>query len=167
LKSGNRSRQGSLPDDRREFGEKKRNVRGKSYLDRMSRATKMSPPAASASAPPIFPTTVLKRYGNRTSRNRAGPFQLVHRYGLPDKRLKIVQHSDCYGKRVSSCGDSIELYLSVRDDRIRTVSFLIQGCLNTNAYANTLAGSGGRQKRGRRLADHAGPRNGISGDAAG
>lgn len=54
-------------------------------------------------------------------------------------RLKVVQHPDGYGKRVSSCGDSIELYLSVRDDRIRTVSFLIQGCLNTNACANTLA----------------------------
>ncbi|MBB5347709.1 iron-sulfur cluster assembly scaffold protein [Desulfoprunum benzoelyticum] len=54
-------------------------------------------------------------------------------------RLKIVPHPDGYGKRVSSCGDSIELYLSVRDDRIRAVSFLIQGCLNTNACANTLA----------------------------
>ena len=54
-------------------------------------------------------------------------------------RLKIVPHPDGYGKRVSSCGDSIELYLSVRDDRIRAISFLIQGCLNTNACANTLA----------------------------
>ena len=54
-------------------------------------------------------------------------------------RLKIVPHPDGYGKQVSSCGDSIELYLSVRDDRIRAVSFLIQGCLNTNACANTLA----------------------------
>ncbi|HSO10116.1 MAG TPA: iron-sulfur cluster assembly scaffold protein [Desulfoprunum sp.] len=53
--------------------------------------------------------------------------------------LKIVPHPDGYGKQVSSCGDSIELYLSVRDDRIRAVSFLIQGCLNTNACANTLA----------------------------
>jgi len=54
-------------------------------------------------------------------------------------RLRIVPHPDGYGKQVSDCGDSIELYLTVRDDRIRAVAFLIQGCLNTNACANTLA----------------------------
>ncbi len=54
-------------------------------------------------------------------------------------RLGILQKPDGYGKRVGDCGDTIELYLSVRGDRIQMVTFQIQGCLNTNACANTLA----------------------------
>ena len=54
-------------------------------------------------------------------------------------RLGIVENPDGYGKRIGDCGDTIELYLSVRGDRIQMVSFQIQGCLNTNACANTLA----------------------------
>jgi len=54
-------------------------------------------------------------------------------------RLGILQNPDGYGKRVGDCGDTIELYLSVRGGRIQMVSFQIQGCLNTNACANTLA----------------------------
>ncbi len=54
-------------------------------------------------------------------------------------RLGVLKNPDGYGKRVGDCGDTIELYLSVRGDRIQMVSFQIQGCLNTNACANTLA----------------------------
>ncbi len=54
-------------------------------------------------------------------------------------RLGILQNPDGYGKRVGDCGDTIELYLSVRGGRIQMVTFQIQGCLNTNACANTLA----------------------------
>jgi nitrogen fixation NifU-like protein len=54
-------------------------------------------------------------------------------------RLGILQAPDGYGKRVGDCGDTIELYLSVRGERIQMVTFQIQGCLNTNACANALA----------------------------
>ena len=54
-------------------------------------------------------------------------------------RLGILQNPDGYGKRVGDCGDTIELYLSVHGGRIQMVTFQIQGCLNTNACANTLA----------------------------
>ncbi len=54
-------------------------------------------------------------------------------------RLGIIEHPDGYGKRVGDCGDTIELYLSVQAGMIRMVTFQIQGCLNTNACANTLA----------------------------
>ena len=54
-------------------------------------------------------------------------------------RLGILQNPDGYGKRVGDCGDTIELYLSVRGGLIQMVTFQIQGCLNTNACANTLA----------------------------
>jgi nitrogen fixation NifU-like protein len=54
-------------------------------------------------------------------------------------RLGILASPDGYGKGVSDCGDTIELYLSVRDELIETVFFQIQGCLNTNACANALS----------------------------
>jgi nitrogen fixation protein NifU and related proteins len=54
-------------------------------------------------------------------------------------RLGILERPDGYGKRVGDCGDTIELYLSVRGEQIQMVTFQIQGCLNTNACANTLA----------------------------
>jgi nitrogen fixation NifU-like protein len=54
-------------------------------------------------------------------------------------RLGILEHPDGYGKRIGDCGDVIEVYLSVLGGHIQMVSFQIQGCLNTNACANTLA----------------------------
>lgn len=54
-------------------------------------------------------------------------------------RLGTLEHPDGYGKRIGDCGDVIEVYLSVLGGQIQMVSFQIQGCLNTNACANTLA----------------------------
>ncbi|MDR3630240.1 MAG: iron-sulfur cluster assembly scaffold protein [Desulfocapsaceae bacterium] len=54
-------------------------------------------------------------------------------------RLGILASPDGYGKGVSNCGDTVELYLSVRDGLIQTIFFQIQGCLNTNACANALS----------------------------
>jgi nitrogen fixation NifU-like protein len=33
----------------------------------------------------------------------------------------------------------VEIYLKIDHDRIRTVSFAVHGCINTNACANTVA----------------------------
>lgn len=54
-------------------------------------------------------------------------------------RFGLLKNPDGYGKRVGDCGDTIELYLSIRAGRIQMVTFNIRGCLNTNACANTLA----------------------------
>ncbi len=54
-------------------------------------------------------------------------------------RLGILERPDGYGKRIGDCGDTIELYLSIRGEQIQMVTFQIQGCLNTNACANALA----------------------------
>jgi nitrogen fixation NifU-like protein len=53
-------------------------------------------------------------------------------------RFGILENPDGRGKRVGDCGDTIELYLSVRAGQVRMVTFQIQGCLNTCACANTL-----------------------------
>jgi nitrogen fixation protein NifU and related proteins len=54
-------------------------------------------------------------------------------------RLGILEKPDGYGKRVGDCGDTIELYLSIRGGMIQMVTFQIQGCLHTIACANALA----------------------------
>jgi nitrogen fixation NifU-like protein len=55
-----------------------------------------------------------------------------------DKR-EIPRNPDGYGKRTGECGDTVEMFLLVRNGRIRSVSFDTDGCLNTNACANTVA----------------------------
>ena len=54
-------------------------------------------------------------------------------------RRETMAYPDGYGKRTGECGDTIEVYLSIHRDRIRAVSFQTDGCLSTNACANTVA----------------------------
>lgn len=54
-----------------------------------------------------------------------------------DKRERI-ETPDGYGKRTGLCGDTVEMFLTVRGDRIRSASFDVEGCLNTIACANTV-----------------------------
>jgi nitrogen fixation NifU-like protein len=54
-------------------------------------------------------------------------------------RREIIRQPDGYGKRVGDCGDTVEIYLTIRDDRIQRVSFQTDGCMNTSACANTVA----------------------------
>ena len=55
-----------------------------------------------------------------------------------DRREKVA-NPDGYGKRTGVCGDSVEMFLTVKNDRIQAVSYEIDGCMNTNACANTVA----------------------------
>ncbi len=55
-----------------------------------------------------------------------------------DRREKI-DNPDGYGKRTGECGDTIEMFLTIRDEHIHSVAFHADGCLNTNACANTVA----------------------------
>jgi nitrogen fixation protein NifU and related proteins len=54
-------------------------------------------------------------------------------------RCEIIAKPDGYGKNTGECGDTIEIYLTVSDDRIQWVSFVTDGCMNTRACANTVA----------------------------
>lgn len=54
-------------------------------------------------------------------------------------RCAVISNPDGYGKRTGKCGDTIEMFIFVSDDRIQTISFNIDGCINTNACANTVA----------------------------
>ncbi len=63
-------------------------------------------------------------------------------------RRERVEHPDGYGKRTGECGDTVEMYLSIGDGCIRSVSYETNGCMNTNACANTVAelAQGGKVK---------------------
>jgi nitrogen fixation NifU-like protein len=54
-------------------------------------------------------------------------------------RCEIITTPDGYGKNTGDCGDTIEMFLTLRNDRIEWVSFVTDGCVNTRACANTVA----------------------------
>jgi len=54
-----------------------------------------------------------------------------------DKQERLT-NPDGYGKRNGECGDTVEMFLTVRNNRIKSISFDTDGCINTNACANTL-----------------------------
>ncbi len=55
-----------------------------------------------------------------------------------DKNERI-ENPDGYGRRTGQCGDTIEMFIVLRNDRILTVAYTTDGCMNTNACANTVA----------------------------
>lgn len=58
---------------------------------------------------------------------------------LGQQRRERVEKPDGYGKRTGDCGDTVAFFLTTVKDCIRSVSYLTDGCLNTNACANTVA----------------------------
>jgi nitrogen fixation NifU-like protein len=57
---------------------------------------------------------------------------------LSDKH-EIMENPDGYGKRTGVCGDTVEMFIRVRNERIQSVTFITNGCINTYACANTVA----------------------------
>ncbi len=55
-----------------------------------------------------------------------------------DKR-GILEQPDGYGRNTGECGDTVDMYLVVRDGIIRHATFDTNGCINTNACANTVS----------------------------
>ena len=45
---------------------------------------------------------------------------------------------DGYGRRTGDCGDTVEIYLSVDEQIIDDIAYQVDGCINTNACANTV-----------------------------
>lgn len=58
---------------------------------------------------------------------------------LRTDRQETISQPDGYGKKVGDCHDTVEIFLTVRQDRIESISFRTDGCINTNACANTVA----------------------------
>lgn len=49
-----------------------------------------------------------------------------------------LTHPDGYGRRTGDCGDTVEIYLSVDEQMIEDIAYQVDGCINTNACANTV-----------------------------
>lgn len=54
-----------------------------------------------------------------------------------DKR-ETIKNPDGYGKRTGDCGDTVEIFLTVRNGCIQSISYNTDGCINTNACCNTV-----------------------------
>ncbi len=55
-----------------------------------------------------------------------------------DKRERL-ENPDGYAKKTGECGDTVEIFLTVKDHRIERVCFDTNGCMSTTACANTVA----------------------------
>ena len=54
-------------------------------------------------------------------------------------RRERLHNPDGYGKRTGEGGDTVEMFLCIKSGRIQTVSFDTDGCIDTNACANTVS----------------------------
>ena len=46
--------------------------------------------------------------------------------------LERVENPDGYGIRTGECGDTVEFFLAEKDGRISSVSYDVDGCVNTH-----------------------------------
>ncbi len=51
-----------------------------------------------------------------------------------DRRIRMP-NPDGYGKHTGSCGDSVEMFLTVKNDHIQAVSYEIDGCHLNDGYS--------------------------------
>lgn len=49
-----------------------------------------------------------------------------------------LQQADGRGQKAGDCGDSVEFYVILQGERIQTIGYSLNGCINTNACANAL-----------------------------
>lgn len=57
---------------------------------------------------------------------------------LADKRERL-RYPDGYGRMSRQCGDTIEIFLTVRDGNLASVAFETNGCVYSVACANAVA----------------------------
>lgn len=53
-------------------------------------------------------------------------------------RQERLFNADGQGRHASACGDSIEFFIVIQENRIDTISYALKGCINTNACANAV-----------------------------
>jgi nitrogen fixation NifU-like protein len=56
------------------------------------------------------------------------------------ERRKSMDDPDGTASKTGDCGDSITIYLSVDNGLLQQLTFELDGCMNTNACCNCLAG---------------------------
>ena len=57
---------------------------------------------------------------------------------LRTDRQQSLRHADGHGRKSRDCGDTVGFFIALQEDRIRTITYEINGCINTNACANAV-----------------------------
>ncbi|MCP3941645.1 MAG: iron-sulfur cluster assembly scaffold protein [Desulfobacteraceae bacterium] len=57
---------------------------------------------------------------------------------LSTDKMQRINHPDGYSKKKGECGDIVEFFLTGDKNRIESVTFMVQGCMNTVACSNTV-----------------------------
>lgn len=58
---------------------------------------------------------------------------------LSTDHIEKVAQPDGYGIRTGDCKDTVEIFLTCKNNLLESVSFWVQGCMNTVACCNALA----------------------------
>ncbi len=58
---------------------------------------------------------------------------------LNTERQASMANPEGYGKRTGTCGDTVEIFLKISGNIIQTISYHVDGCINTNACCNVVA----------------------------
>lgn len=58
---------------------------------------------------------------------------------LDSSRRGRLEGADGYGIKQGVCGDTVEFFLDIRGTNINSITYDLNGCLHTNACANTVA----------------------------
>lgn len=58
---------------------------------------------------------------------------------LSTDRIERMADPDGYGSKTGDCGDTVEFFLKGLNGMLSSVSFLVNGCVNTLACSNTVA----------------------------
>jgi nitrogen fixation NifU-like protein len=54
-----------------------------------------------------------------------------------DRQERLIG-ADGHGQKTGDCGDTVEFFLVLEGNRIKTLAYSINGCINTNACANAV-----------------------------
>lgn len=54
------------------------------------------------------------------------------------ERQERLHRADGHGQKTGDCGDSVEFFVILNGERIQTMAYSLNGCINTNACANAL-----------------------------
>jgi nitrogen fixation NifU-like protein len=74
----------------------------------------------------IMESLLLEKMGNLYSGK-------VIDYGTHPRNCGILDRPDGYAKVTGPCGDTVEIYLRIRDGRIRDIRYTTDGCMTSHA----------------------------------
>ncbi len=53
-------------------------------------------------------------------------------------RHETLRRADGHGKKTGDCGDTVEFFIILNEERLQSISYVVNGCMNTNACANAV-----------------------------